>query len=63
MNWEELKEEAKRMGATFPNDYELVFNGVVFSCTGCVSIYCFNYPVIVRERTPEQMLAIMEALR
>lgn len=63
MTWEELKEEAKMMGATFLNEYELVFNGVVFSCTGCVSIYCFYFPVIVRERTPEQMLAIMEALR
>jgi hypothetical protein len=63
MTWDELKKKAREMGATFPNDYELVFNGVVFSCTGCVSIYCFNHPVIVRERTPEQMLAIMEALK
>ena len=63
MTWTEFCAKAKEYGALDLNDYEILFKGVVFSRTGCVSLYMFNMPVIVRERTKEQMLMIMEVLR
>lgn len=77
MQWEELKEKAKKMGATIVirtfadgTIEKIVFNNVAFYSDGGVcgiyervdgSTYCGS--AFTQDRTPEQMLMIMEALR
>ena len=61
LSWDELKEEAKKMGA----DVE-VFDG--FICLGCMYFWNdgeinYNGEIIAEDRTPSQMLAIMKALQ
>lgn len=65
MTWEELKEEAKKMGAN-----ENIFEDAIFLSIFmfCKEGSCFtedgypNNPFSVN-RTPDQMLAIMKALQ
>lgn len=61
MNWEELKEKAKELGANVELFGEFIAVG---------DVYFWNYGevnilgrVIAKDRTPDQMWQIMEALR
>ena len=61
MTWEELKEEAKKMGADVEIFGEFISMGDVFFWNnGEVNILG---KVIAKDRTPDQMLAIMKALQ
>lgn len=76
MNWEELKVEAKKMGAEIVIRIiadeiieKIIFNNVAFYSDGCVcgiyeredgSTYCGS--AFTQDRTPDQMFAIMKAL-
>lgn len=61
MTWEELVEKAKEMGANVEIFGELFsMDDVYFWKNGEVNILG---SVIAKHRTPEQMYAIMEALR
>ena len=76
MTWEELKEEAKKMGAEivisiFADEIieKIIFNNVAFYSDGGVcgiyeredgSTYCGS--AFTQDRTPDQMFAIMKAL-
>ena len=73
MNWQELKEEAKKMGAAmYACGDKFSFSGLVFDKDGFVC-WEFLYPkgkrwinqntVIGVNRTPDQMLSIMKALQ
>jgi hypothetical protein len=73
MTWEELKEEAKKMGAAmYASGDKFSFSGLVFDKDGFVCCE-FLYPkgkrwlnqntVISVNRTLDQMLAIMKALQ
>lgn len=61
MTWDELKEEAKKMGVCVEIFGEFIAMGdVYFWNNGEVNILG---EVIAKDRTPEQMLAIMKALQ
>jgi len=73
MNWNQLKEEAKKMGAAmYACGDKFSFSGLVFDKDGFVCCE-FLYPkgkswinqntVIGVNRIPDQMLAIMKALQ
>ena len=68
MTWQELKEEAKKMGYSLKGSFSyydceaLCLDGLTFCENGMFFIDgffgCFSY-----DRTPDQMLAIMKALQ
>ena len=61
MTWSELKEEAKKMGAYVEIFGEFISMGDVFFWNnGEVNILG---AIIAKDRTPDQMLAIMKALQ
>ena len=70
MTWEELKEEAKKMGYSLEVDY--THSEFLYKYTS-EKRYCFRqegaiddgryYGIIAEDRTPDQMLAIMKALQ
>lgn len=73
MTWEELKEEAKKMGAKiyispYGDGFERIdFNDKAFFQNGRVSVGTYNTGIylvadVATNRTPDQMLAIMKAL-
>lgn len=73
MTWEELKEEAKKMGASFyispfgDNFERIGFKNVkFFNDNGekyiAVETKC-GHEIFAEHRTPDQMLAIMKALQ
>lgn len=66
MTWQELKEEAKKMGAEIMVDYRGVefirFRGVCFRKDGAIDSG-FKYGDIAINRKTDQMLAIMKALQ
>jgi len=68
MTWEELKEEAKKMG------YDVSDGNTIHTYTIYLDVYIYDYgtvslkdgwgaEVYIEHRTPEQMLAIMKALQ
>lgn len=61
MSWEMLCEKAKGMNAKVYKDL-IVFNGNFFWSYGVIEP-CNDDIVFARNRTPEQMYQIMEALR
>jgi hypothetical protein len=61
MTWEELKEEAKRMGAKVYKDL-IVLDGKLFWSSGVIEPL-HDDVVFATDRTPEEMYQIMEALR
>lgn len=77
MTWQELKEEAKKMGSEIiiriiadRTIEKITFNNVAFYSNGSIcgvferengSTYCGS--AIAQDRTPDQMLAIMKALQ
>lgn len=61
MTWEEFCEKAKEIGANVSKDL-IVFDGKFFWSFGVVEV-CNDDVVFARDRTPEQMYQIMEALR
>ena len=72
MTWEEVCEKAKEMGRsngfTVNNSirFEKGNNKFIFAINGCVHLFhksSISSITIATDRTPEQMLAIMEALR
>ena len=72
MTWDELKEEAKKMGY---NEEPILENGIVWITKKRLSFdLCFNNDgmvlldgdeeyILAKDRTPSQMLAIMKALQ
>lgn len=61
MTWEELKEEAKKMG--YKTTDSCIYNsyvGIYFYKDGRIK---HDYETIAYKRTPDQMLAIMKALQ
>lgn len=68
MTWDELKEEAKKMGAeiyTSPyDDFERIdFKNVYLNKNGQIAVQDENLAMLSEDRTPDQMLAIMKALQ
>lgn len=73
MTWDELKEEAKKMGAAmYACGDKFSFSGLVFDKDGfvcCEFLYpkgkgCINQNTVVGvDRTSDQMFAIMKALQ
>ena len=68
MTWEELKEEAKKLGYHFGYDDSkeyLIETDIAFTKGGTIYIVLDEYKryVLKRRRTPDQMLAIMKALQ
>lgn len=61
MTWEELCEKAKEMGAKVYGDL-IVLDGKFFWSYGVIEP-CNDDVVFATDRTYEQMLSIMEALR
>ena len=61
MTWEELCAKAKEIGANVSKDL-IVFDGKMFWSFGIVEP-CDGDVVFATDRTPEQMLSIMEGLR
>ena len=61
MTWEELCKKAKEMGAKVYEDL-IVFDRKFFWSYGVVEP-CDDDVVFARDRTPDQMWAIMEALK
>ena len=66
MNWEELKEKAKEMGAEVYTDV-IYYSNLCFWEFGDVETQGTTFSVddktIAERRTPDQMLAIMKALQ
>jgi len=64
MTWEELKEEAKKMGGyIFYDEIEYIVLGYMsFYADRTIMYRGYGYP-IATERTPSQMYAIMKALQ
>ena len=63
MTWQELKEEAKKMGYQDKGEELVKYvdgKAIRFFVEG--HVFCFSN-IIARERTPDQMLAIMKALQ
>lgn len=61
MTWEELKEEAKKMGYVQGPWEDCIANGLFeFYKSGGIVVFG---EVIAKHRTPDQMLAIMKALQ
>ena len=68
MDWNQLKEEAKKMGDKIKAENIISFkkNGLYFNCYkyGSISIAdARGNDICVKDRTPDQMLAIMKALQ
>ena len=66
MTWEELKEEAKKIGATiYISPYGDGFERIDYKGLSCYNdcSMTFAYETFAIERTPDQMLAIMKALQ
>jgi len=68
MTWDELKEEAKKMGNKCKAENIISFkkNGLYFNCYkyGSISIADTRAnDITVKDRTPDQMYAIMKALQ
>ena len=71
MTWEELKEEAKKMGGlpyTYNNGEEVIELDVGEDLEDSLDFHIggqitFNLTRIAEHRTPDQMLAIMKALQ
>lgn len=72
MEWEELKEEAKKMGYIVSNDgYTIMSNNpdeynytTFYMKDGVINVEHYDKICFLAEhRTPEQMLAIMKALQ
>lgn len=63
MTWKELCEKAEKIGADVSEDW-IEFGKITFWNDGGLEVY-FEDDVmgIAKDRTPEQMLAIMEALK
>ncbi|MBQ0113393.1 MAG: hypothetical protein KBT03_09710 [Bacteroidales bacterium] len=65
MQWEELKKKAKELGAEIINGY-IVFRCFCFYADGTIDIYKNSddgWELFIENRTYEQILMIMEALR
>jgi hypothetical protein len=66
MNWNQLKEEAKKIGAEVYSDV-IYYSNLVFWVFGEVETQVKTFSeenkTIAKDRTPEQMWQIMEALR
>lgn len=60
MTWEELKEKAKELGANAVYKDLIVFDAKCFWVDGDID---WNDATIAKDRTPEQMYKIMEALQ
>lgn len=71
MTWEELKEEAKKMGAIIEDDCSIrdvviFLGGIGYTHKGHIitwSQYSAEFISLAHNRTPDQMLAIMKALQ
>lgn len=71
MTWEELVEKAKELGGAIGKDTgDIYFSNLVFEEDGGIYLNdaliddeCNVIPCISSDRTPEEMFAIMEALR
>ena len=68
MTWEELKEEAKKMGYEVTEDVfgteSLFIGNLHFGRQGCIwQHYQLTDEIFVKGRTNDQMLAIMKALQ
>lgn len=68
MTWEELKEEAKKMGYEVTEDVfgteNLFINNLHFGRQGCIwKDYQLTREIWAKGRTNDQMLAIMKALQ
>lgn len=73
MQWEELTEKAKKLRYRHYVNYGLNIDSLIkdlsdmqelnFDKSGDISVYDIGYTCIAQNRTPEQMLMIMEALK
>lgn len=69
MTWEELKEEAKKMGALIEDSYNLrdvviFLDGIGYTHKGLIITWGKDdWKMIAHSRTPDQMFAIMKALQ
>lgn len=71
MTWEELCKKAKEMGYEYWKDNpHLTGDNIQFYKNGTICVYIYvedgyysDYYEVAWDRTPDQMLAIMEALR
>lgn len=68
MTWDELKEEAKKMGAKIYispyDDFERIdFKNVYLNKNGQIAVQDENLAMLSEDRTTDQMLAIMKALQ
>lgn len=63
MTWKELEERADKIGAVVGWEW-IEFGKITFWNDGGLEVYFEDDVIgIAKDRTPEQMLAIMEALR
>ena len=71
MTWDELKEEAKKMGADVYDTGSIYFSHLQFEEDGGIYVDPVHYDwetsgeciCVSSDRTPDQMLAIMKALQ
>ena len=66
MDWNQLKEEAKKIGATiYISPYGDGFERIDYKGLSCYNdcSMTFAYETFAIDRTPDQMLAIMKALQ